>query len=109
MSDKIFSFFFMIMTGQILKNNIKKCGYTVREIQKLLNLSCPQPIYRWMRGRTMPSLDNLYMLSSILGVHMEDLLLPKQDEVWLLQWDENNQESRRLKAYEQQREQSFYK
>ena len=49
------------------------------------------------------------MLSSILGVHMEDLLLPKQDEVWLLQWDENNQESRRLKAYEQQREQSFYK
>lgn len=57
----------------------------------------------------MPSLDNLYMLSSILGVHMEDLLLPKQDEVWLLQWDENNQESRRLKAYEQQREQSFYK
>ena len=109
MSDKIFFFFDMIMTGQILKNNIKKCGYTVREIQKLLNLSCPQPIYRWMRGRTMPSLDNLYMLSSILGVHMEDLLLPKQDEVWLLQWDENNQESRRLKAYEQQREQSFYK
>ena len=109
MSDKIFFFFYMIMTGQILKNNIKKCGYTVREIQKLLNLSCPQPIYRWMRGRTMPSLDNLYMLSSILGVHMEDLLLPKQDEVWLLQWDENNQESRRLKAYEQQREQSFYK
>lgn len=109
MSDKIFSSLDMIMTGQILKNNIKKCGYTVREIQKLLNLSCPQPIYRWMRGRTMPSLDNLYMLSSILGVHMGDLLLPKQDEVWLLQWDENNQESRRLKAYEQQREQSFYK
>ena len=109
MSDKIFSSLDMIMTGQILKNNIKKRGYTVREIQKLLNLSCPQPIYRWMRGRTMPSLDNLYMLSSILGVHMEDLLLPKQDEVWLLQWDENNQESRRLKAYEQQREQSFYK
>ena len=59
MSDKIFSSLDMIMTGQILKNNIKKCGYTVREIQKLLNLSCPQPIYRWMRGRTMPSLDNL--------------------------------------------------
>ena len=109
MSDKIFSSLDMIMTGQILKNNIKKCGYTVREIQKLLNLSCPQPIYRWMRGRTMPSLDNLYMLSSILGVHMEDLLLPKQDEVWLLQWDENTLESRSLKAYEQQREQSFYK
>ena len=109
MSDKIFSSLDMIMTGQILKNNIKKCGYTVREIQKLLNLSCPQHIYRRMRGRKMPSLDNLYMLSSLLGVHMEDLLLPKQDEVWLLQWDENNQESRRLKAYEQQREQSFYK
>jgi len=54
MSDKIFSSLDMIMTGQILKNKIRKCGYTVREIQKLLHLSCPQPIYRWMRGCTMP-------------------------------------------------------
>lgn len=109
MSDKIFSSLDMIMTGQILKNKIKKCGYTVREIQKLLHLSCPQPIYRWMRGRTMPSLDNLYVLSSILGTHMEDLLLPKQDEVWLIQWGENQQECRRLRAYKQRKERLFQK
>lgn len=77
MSDKIFSSLDMIMTGQILKNKIRKCGYTVREIQKLLHLSCPQPIYRWMRGCTMPSLDNLYVLSSILGTHMEDFATAK--------------------------------
>ncbi len=99
----------MVMTGQILKNNIRKCGYTVREIQKLLNLSCPQPIYRWMRGRTMPSLDNLYMLNSILGTHMEDLLLPRQDDVWIIQWGENQQEGRRLWVYEQRKERLFQK
>lgn len=107
MSDKIFSSLDMIMAGQILKNKIRKCGYTVREIQKLLHLSCPQPIYRWMRGCTMPSLDNLYVLSSILGTHMEDLLLPKQDEVWLIQWGENQQECRRLRTYKQRKEQLF--
>jgi len=109
MSDKIFSSLDMIMTGQILKNKIRNCGYTVREIQKLLHLSCPQPIYRWMRGCTMPSLDNLYVLSSILGTHMEDLLLPKQDEVWLIQWGENRQECNRLKSYKQRRDQLFHK
>ncbi|GFI21844.1 hypothetical protein IMSAGC011_00617 [Lachnospiraceae bacterium] len=109
MSNKIFSSIDMVMTGQILKNNIRKCGYTVREIQKLLNLSCPQPIYRWMRGRTMPSLDNLYMLNSILGTHMEDLLLPRQDDVWIIQWGENQQEGRRLWVYEQRKERLFQK
>lgn len=65
-----------VLTGKEIGNAIKRSGYSIKELQGLLGLSCPQPIYRWIRGRTLPSIDNLYMLSRILGVHMEDLLVP---------------------------------
>ena len=66
-----------MLTGQKLNSAIKQSGYSIRELQEMLGLSCPQPIYRWIKGRTLPSIDNLYMLSRILGVHMEDLLVPR--------------------------------
>ncbi len=67
----------VILTGQKLDSAIKQSGYSIKELQEMLGLSCPQPIYRWIKGRTLPSIDNLYMLSRILGVHMEDLLVPR--------------------------------
>ena len=45
----------MTMTGHVLNLMIKKRGYTVSEIQKELGLSCPQPIYRWINGQTLPT------------------------------------------------------
>lgn len=65
------------LTGRKIKGIITGNGYSVRELQAMLNLSCPQPIYRWMNGQTLPSIDNLYMLHRILGVHMEDMLVAK--------------------------------
>jgi len=46
----------------------------VKDIQEYLKLACPQSIYRWYKGQILPSVDNLLMLSRLLGVHMEDLL-----------------------------------
>ena len=63
------------LTGQRIHNVMKERGYTVRQIQEMLNLSCPQPVYRWINGYTLPSTDNLYRLSKLFCVHMEDLLV----------------------------------
>ena len=65
-----------VLTGKELGSAIKRSGYSIKELQGLLGLSCPQPIYRWIRGRTLPSIDNLYMLSRILEVPMDELLVP---------------------------------
>jgi len=89
----------MKLTGYLLSVMIRKRGYTVGEIQKELGLSCPQPVYRWINGQTMPSIDNLYKLSTILGVHMDDLMIPRQDEVWLIQRQQKPAKSRRLQKY----------
>lgn len=77
-------------TGAHLKRLIGQKGYTVRDIQTLLHLACPQPVYRWFKGQVLPSADHLYALSKLLQVHMEELLLlsslPAADrgisEVW---------------------------
>lgn len=70
----------MKMTGLRLKRLISNAGYTVKDIQNYLHLSCPQPVYRWYKGLILPSVDNLFMLSELLNVHMEALLVKKTTE-----------------------------
>ena len=67
----------IIMSGEKIHSIIIERGYKVRELQELLNLSCPQPIYRWMKGQALPSVDHLYMMHRIFDVHMEDLLVAR--------------------------------
>ena len=43
-------------------------------------ISCVQPIYRWYKGIILPSVDHLFMLSELLGVHMEEMLVKKSAE-----------------------------
>lgn len=67
----------MQQTGRKLKHMLESAGYTPRIIQDYLHLSCVQPIYRWYKGKILPSVDHLLMLSELLNVHMEDLLVKK--------------------------------
>ena len=67
----------MQKTGKRIRHLIEKAGYNPRMIQEYLHLSCVQPIYRWYKGIILPSVDHLFMLSELLGVHMEELLVKK--------------------------------
>lgn len=70
-----------IKTGMKLKKMLKAAGYSVKDIQKYLHLSCPQSIYRWFKGKILPSVDHLYALSRLLNVHMEDLLVMQGENI----------------------------
>lgn len=90
----------MIETGKRLKKFAQKNGYSVKDIQKYLGLSCPQPVYRWYKGIILPSIDNLLKLSELYHVHMEELLVKT---IYILSYDvekmnEKNLE-KRLRAY----------
>ena len=63
------------MTGERLKEYVRVYGYTVKDIQHYLGLSCPQAIYRWFKGMILPSVDNLLKLSELFDVNMEELLV----------------------------------
>ena len=68
-------------TGNHIKQLLKKSGYTVRDIQSAMGFENPQAIYKWMSGKTLPSLDNLVILSKILHSSMEDILVIDGDVV----------------------------
>lgn len=89
----------MLMTGQLIKRLVNERGYSVSDIQHELGLSCPQPVYRWYKGQNLPSVDNLFILSRMLGLHMEDLLIQKDDSIWLIQCSENKFFKKRFNAY----------
>ena len=68
-------------TGTRLKYLAKCNGYSVKDIQEYLGLCCPQSIYRWYKGKILPSIDNLLRLSELYGVHMEELLVKDNADV----------------------------
>lgn len=89
----------VVMTGQLIKRLISEAGYSVSQVQHRLGLSCPQPIYRWYKGQNLPSVDHLFILSGMLGLHMEDFLLQKDEGLWIAEKQENKFLWNRLLAY----------
>ena len=71
----------MKRTGKHLKQLIMDAGYNVSDIQKFLELSCPQPVYRWYKGKALPTVDHLLILSILLGKHMEELIVTNIDDI----------------------------
>lgn len=67
----------MKQSGEKIKRLITEAGYDVKSIQNYLHLSCPQPVYRWFKGQILPTVDHLFMMSKLLGIHMEDFLVEK--------------------------------
>ena len=61
-------------TGRNIRRLRLENGYSVNELQEYLGLSCPQGIYHWQRGGTLPSTDNLYALSKLWGISINDIL-----------------------------------
>lgn len=82
-------------TGKNIYKFSQKKGITANNIQDFMNFACAQTIYRWFHGKSLPSLDNFYALSVLLGVNMETLLVnnngvalaPGKDENASLQKD----------------------
>ncbi|WP_432630478.1 helix-turn-helix domain-containing protein [Brotaphodocola sp.] len=62
-------------TGNRIRALLKKNGYTVKDIQGAMGFENPQAIYKWLSGKTLPSLDNLLILSRVLHTTMEDILV----------------------------------
>ncbi len=65
-------------TGRNIVRLRKAHGLTVRDLQVYFGFEEPRAIYKWQRGETLPSVDNLYALSRILQVPMDSILIPRQ-------------------------------
>ena len=62
-------------TGKQIKKLLMENGYTVRDIQGAMGFENPQAIYKWISGKSLPSLDNFIILSRLLHTSIEDILV----------------------------------
>ena len=93
----------MEKTGNNLRKYVYENGYSVKDIQQYLGLSCPQPVYRSFKGTILPSVDNLLRLSELFHLHMEDLLVKQYTKYTynccLVKKANSNQLIKRMQAY----------
>lgn len=66
-------------TGNKISELLKKNGYTVKDVQEAMGFENPQAVYKWIHGKSLPSVDNLLILSRILHTSIEDILVVDED------------------------------
>ena len=64
-----------VATGANICRLRKDRGLTVRDLQHYFGFEEPQAIYKWQRGQSLPSVDNLYALSALLQVPMNEIII----------------------------------
>ena len=62
-------------TGENIVRLRKNRGLSVKELQQYFGFEQPQAIYKWQWGECLPSVDNLFALSRILDVPMQEILV----------------------------------
>ena len=64
-------------TGQYIRCD--HAGIKVTELQEILMLDSYQSIYHWFWGKSLPTVDKLYVLACALHLPMEELLILQDD------------------------------
>ena len=64
-----------VETGKRIKQLLSEQNYTIREIQGAFGFENPQAIYKWVSGKSLPSLDNFIILSRLLHTSIENILV----------------------------------
>ncbi len=97
-SERVIS---MERTGKRLRHLMRQGRYTVKDIQGTLGLACPQPVYRWIQGKALPTVNHLYILAGPFHIHMEELLV-SECEVFgavLQEREDSGDRGMRLRTY----------
>ena len=64
-----------VATGANITRLRQARGLTVRDLQQFFGFEEPQAIYKWQRGQSLPSIDNLYALSELFQISMNEILV----------------------------------
>jgi len=64
-------------TGENILRLRQARGLSVRDLQEFFGFEEPQAIYKWQKGQSLPTVDNLYALGALLEVPIEDILVPR--------------------------------
>ena len=84
MSIKYYPVIDMVATGRRISDLRKARGLSVSDLQGYFGFEAPQAIYKWQKGQSLPSTDNLYALAYLFEVTIEEILIPNRSYIQVL-------------------------
>jgi len=65
----------MELTGKNIARLRGNAGISVLDLSELMGFTGPQAVYKWQHGQTLPSVDNLVILSQIFHTSIDSILV----------------------------------
>ena len=65
----------LIATGANIQRLRKEHGLSVADLQSYFGFDAPQAIYKWQKGQTLPSTDNLVALGYRFRIPVDQILV----------------------------------
>lgn len=76
---KIFPVLDPVATGARIRELRNENQLTVDDVREFLGLESTQAIYKWQRGESLPTIDNLYALSTLFETSVDDILIGSRE------------------------------
>lgn len=78
MPKKVFPVIDLVATGDNIRRLRIERGLSVRDLQSYFGFEEPRAIYKWQKGESLPTVDNLYALGNLFEVPMDQILVPAE-------------------------------
>ena len=62
-------------TGKNIKTLRENAGLSVKKLAELVGFEAVQGIYRWQKGKTLPAIETLFLLSNIFHKKIDEIVL----------------------------------
>ena len=69
----------MAATGKRIRTLRKENHIKVDDIVSFMGFESQQAVYKWQRGESLPTVDNLYALSRLFGTTIDDILVGDEE------------------------------
>ena len=69
----------LVKTVKNIERLLSERGLNARGVQQRLGFAERRPVYFWIQGKNLPSIDNLFMLAEMLQVPIDEILIPKDE------------------------------
>lgn len=67
----------LVKTGKNIERLLAERGLTAKDVQQRLGFAERRPVYFWIAGKNLPSIDNLFILTEMLQVPIDEILIAK--------------------------------
>lgn len=68
-----------VATGERIKRLRKARNLRVEDISEYMGFESDQAVYKWQRGDSMPTLDNMLALARLFEISIEDILVERDE------------------------------